>query len=83
MACPKTRKDDLKVEFDSMERWMADLPEDYDTLMIDGYTFKVASLSSLRELYRRGLAATANRSDEANRAKHLAIAEKYQALCSV
>ena len=79
----QARKDDLKVEFDSMEYWMADLPEDYDTLMIDGCTFKVVGLTSLRELYRRGLEATANQSDEVNRAKYSAIAEKYEALCSV
>ena len=79
----QTHKGDLKVEFDSMEHWMADLPEDYNTLMIDGYTFKVVSLSSLKELYRRGLEATANWSDEANRTNHFAIAEKYEALCSV
>jgi hypothetical protein len=79
----QARKDDLKVEFDSMEYWMADLPEDNDTLVIDGYTFKVLGLSNLRELYRRGLEATASQSDEANRAKHSAIAEKYETLCSV
>jgi hypothetical protein len=42
----QARRDDLKVEFDSMEYWMADLPKDYDTLMIDGYTSKVVGLSS-------------------------------------
>jgi len=77
------RKDDLKVEFDSLEYWMVDLPEDYDTLIVDGCTFKVVGLSGLRELYRRGLEATAGQSDEANRAKHSAIAEKHETLCSV
>ncbi len=77
------RKDNLKVEFDSMEYWMAGLVEDYDTLVIDGYAFKVVGLPSLRELYRRGLEATASRSCEADQTKHSAIAEKYEALCSV
>ena len=76
----QVRKDDLKVEFDSMEYWLANLPEDYDTLMIDGYTLRVVSLPSLRELYRRGLEATAGQSDEASRAKYLALAEKYESL---
>jgi len=76
----QARRDDLKVEFDSIEYWMTDLPEDYDTLMIEGYAFKVVGLFSLRELYRRGLEATASQSDEVNRAKYLAIAEKYEAL---
>lgn len=73
----------LKVEFDSMEYWMADLPEDDDALLIDGCAFQIVSLSGLKELYRRGLEATAAQSDEVNRAKHAAIAEKYEALCSM
>lgn len=77
----QARRDDLKVEFDSIEFWMADLPQDYDTLVVDGIRFTVVSLSSLRELYRRGLEATAG--DEAEAAKHRAIASKYEALCSV
>jgi len=77
----QARRDNLKVEFDSMEYWMSDLPEDYDTLMIGGCAFKVVGLSSLRELYRRGLEATAGQSDEVSRAKYLALAEKYEALC--
>ena len=79
----QTYKDTLKVEFDSMEYWMTDLPEDYDTLLIDGYAFKVVSLASLKELYRRGLEATAHQSDEHDQAKYAAIAQKYEALCSV
>jgi hypothetical protein len=79
----QVRKDDLKVEFDSMEYWMAGLPDEYDTLVVDGCTFRVVSLSSLKELYRRGLGATAGQSDEVNRAKHAAIELKYAALCAV
>jgi hypothetical protein len=79
----QVRRDDLKVEFDSVEYWMGDLPEDYDTLMIAGCTFKVVGLASLRELYRRGLVATAGQSDADNRTKHTAIAAKYELLCSV
>jgi hypothetical protein len=79
----QARKDGLKVEFDSIEHWMTDLPEDYDTLVIDGYAFKVVSVSSLKELYRRGLEAVADQSDEISRAKHAALTEKYALLCSV
>jgi hypothetical protein len=78
----QVRRDDLKVEFDSTEYWMADLPEDYDTLRIGGCKFRVVSLASLKELYRRGLQATAGQSNEANPAKHSALARKYEALCS-
>jgi len=76
----QVRKDDLKVEFDSMEYWMAGLQEDYDTLMLDGCTLKVVGLAGMKELYRRGLQATAGQSDEANRAKHSALAEKIETL---
>jgi hypothetical protein len=43
----------------------------------------VVSLASLKELYRRGLKATASQNDETNRAKHAAIAAKYAALCAI
>lgn len=76
-------KDGLKVEFDAMEHWMADVPTDCETLTIDGYAFNVVSLSSLRELYRRGLEALARQSDEVSQVKYAAIAEKYALLCSV
>jgi hypothetical protein len=78
----QVREDDLKVEFDSMEVWMAGLPDAYDTLMVDRCALQVVSLDSLRELYRRGLETTAGQPDEANRAKHSAIEKKYVALCS-
>lgn len=74
---------DLKVEFDSIERWLRDLPQAYETLIIGECTFQVVALSSLKELYRRGLAGTATQSDENNRAKYLAIAKKYELLCLV
>ncbi len=77
----QAHRDNLKVEFDSIEYWMADLPQDHGTLVVDGITFTVVSLSNLRELYRRGLEATAG--DEDNVAKHQAIATKYEALLSV
>lgn len=76
-------KDDLKVEFDSMEYWMQDLPDKFNTLVIDGHRFKVVSLSSLKELYRRGLEATISQNDEAVRAKYAAIQEKCKTLCTV
>ena len=79
----QARRDDLKVEFDSLEYWMTNLPEDYDILLIDGCVFKVVGLASLKEMYRRGLEETANQQDGVNRAKHAAIAEKYAALCSL
>jgi hypothetical protein len=76
----QARRDDLKVEFDSSEYWMAGLPETYHTLVVGGCAFQVVTLSSLTELYRRGYEATADLSDEANRAKHAAIGSKYAAL---
>jgi len=79
----QARKHNLKVEFASMEHWMVDLPEGCDTVMIGGCVFKMVSLPGLRELYRRGLEATACQDDEGNRAKHVAIAKKYTALCSL
>src|SRR5262245_20365521 len=79
----QVRKADLKVEFDSLEYWFVGVPTDYETLIIDGCVFNVVSLSSLKDLYRRGLEETAQQRDEGDRAKHAAIAEKYALLCAV
>lgn len=77
----QARQGDLKVEFDSMEHWMANLPEEYDVLTVDECVFKVVSLAGLKELYRRGIEATAGQAEQA--AKHSAIARKYDMLCSL
>jgi hypothetical protein len=77
----QARRDDLKVEFDSMEHWMAGLPQGYDTLVIGGLSFNVVGLASLQELYRRGLEATAG--NEGEQAKHQTLKIKYEALCTV
>lgn len=74
----------LKVEFDAWEYWMADLPTtEADTLVIDGLTCRMVCLSNLKELYRRGLVATAGQEDAINQAKYAAIREKYTALCAI
>ena len=70
----------LKLEFDSLEHWMHGLPKDFDTLNIEGTLFRVYSLASLTELYRRGLEATADGGQAASPIKHAAILEKYRTL---
>lgn len=59
---------------------MRDLPGDYETLVIGGHSFKVVDVSSLKELYKRGLEATSGQNDEVNRWKHAAMKEKYEAI---
>ena len=70
-------KDDLKVDFDSLEFWMADMPEDYEVLVTDFFKVKVATLDYLRILYKRGLDETGKYSDEVNRGKYKALNHKY------
>jgi hypothetical protein len=79
----QARRDDLKVEFDSTEHWLADAPTASEALIIDGYVLDIVGLSSLRELYRRGLEAVARQPNEVDRGKVAAIAEKYALLCSM
>lgn len=79
----QVRQDSLKAEFDALEYWYAGVSTDHDTLTIGGCAFNIVGLSSLRELYRRGLEAGAQQSDAASRAKYAAIAEKYAFLCAV
>lgn len=63
---------------------MTDLPTtEANTLVIDGLMVSMVSLSTLQELYRRGLVATAEQEDAINRAKHAAIREKYKVLCAL
>jgi hypothetical protein len=79
----QVHKADLKVELDSLEYWFAGVPTDFETLVIDECVFNVVRLSSLKELYRRGLEETAQQRDAVDRAKHVAIAEKYALLCAL
>lgn len=76
----QARRDELKIEFDSLEYWLKGLPPEYETLVVDGHIFTVVSFSSLKELYRRGVEATA---DQGDGAKYAAIMRKYEALCSI
>ena len=79
----QVRRDGLKVEFDALEHWFAGVPTGTDTLIIGQCAFNLINLSSLRELYRRGLAAVARQGDAASRAKHANIAAKYALLRGV
>lgn len=72
-------KDDLKIDFDSMEFWLKDLPQDYILLQIDDLKLPMVSLPSLKELYRRGLEDTAH-DDQINRKKRSAIKNKLELL---
>ena len=84
----QARRSSLKVEFDSTEHWVANLPdglEPQETLLIGGCEFQMVGRANLIELYRRGLvamASTAATHDAADQAKYAAILEKYRALCA-
>jgi hypothetical protein len=79
----QVRRDGLKVEFDSIEYWFAGVSIDHDTLIIDECVFNIIGLSSLRALYRRGLAEVARQDDAAGRTKYASIAEKYALLSAL
>lgn len=74
-------RDDLKVEFDSIEHWFKDIPLDYETLQVDDYRIKMLSLNSLKAFYRQGMADKASKMDE--RIKYEALREKYELLNSL
>ncbi|MFN8516005.1 MAG: hypothetical protein U0232_25910 [Thermomicrobiales bacterium] len=79
----QAHRDHLKIEFDSLEFWFADVPTAHDTLIIDGCPFNLLCLSSLQELYRRGLNDVAQQNDASSRAKYASIATKYALLCAI
>lgn len=72
----QARRADLKIDFDSTEYWMHDISEPYDCLKIGDSHLSMVSLEDLQELYRRGLAGTAGKSDANNRTKHEAFKAK-------
>lgn len=71
---------DLKVEFDAIEDWMRDIPEHYELAKIGDIQFWMVGVDGLRELYRRGLADTADKVDDNRQIKHQAIEEKLRSL---
>lgn len=79
----QVRRGDLKVEFDSREFWMRDLPGDHETLSIGSLTVRMVGPRSLTELYRRGLEGTARETDEQSVVKHHGIRQKYDALVAL
>lgn len=76
----QARRDDLKVEFDSREYWMTDVPEDYEIARVGGFELKIVSRRVLVELYRRGLEATADSGEAANPQKQRSIRDKLTRL---
>jgi hypothetical protein len=76
----QARRNDLKVEFDSQEYWMQDLPEDHVIAEVAGVTLKVVGRAALVELYRRGLNATAGSTEAAELEKQLSIRDKLTRL---
>jgi len=76
-------RNNVKVEFDSLEYWMKDMPNEFETLRIGDYELKMVSLDFLKLLYQRGLDNTANQNDEVNKGKHAKLQEKLKLLNSL
>lgn len=79
----QARRDTLKVEFGAAEHWMRDIPERYETVKIGGIQFQAVAVDGLRELYRRGLADTAGKTDDSNQIKYQAYSEKLRLLDAI
>jgi len=62
---------------------MQGIAQDHQAVNIDGIQLVMVSIDSLRELYQRGLADTAETSDAADPAKHQAQKEKLHLLNSI
>ena len=73
-------KDDLKIELDSIEYWYKDLSIVGEILQIDNHKVNMLGLHHLKEFYRRGMNATADRREENERKKYEALKGKYEAL---
>jgi hypothetical protein len=73
-------KDDLKVELDAIEYWYKGLSMVGKTLQIGEYKIEMLNLNSLKELYRRGMRDTVDKTEENERRKYEALRAKLEAL---
>jgi len=73
-------RDDLKVEFDSVEYWYKDLPVECEILLVDNYKVNMLGLNSLMQFYRRGMQDRAEKTDVNEKIKHDALRLKFEAL---
>lgn len=71
---------DLKVEFDSTEHWMRNIPARHETVRTGNLQFQMISIEGLRELYSRGLVDTEGKVDVNNQRKHQSITERLRSL---
>jgi hypothetical protein len=76
----QAHRDGIKVDFGATEYWNQDLPEGIGRVRFGDVTFCTVSLDALRELYRRGLADTADKPDPASVAKQSSYTEKLHLL---
>ena len=80
----QVKRGDLKVELDSVEYWLKDIPLDCETLQIDEYKIQILSLSSLTKFYAQGMEDRLKKSaDPKERLKYEALKAKYELLTSL
>ena len=46
-------KENLKIEFDSIDFWQKDLPQNFQELILDGRHVKILSLNTLKNIYKK------------------------------
>jgi pyruvate-formate lyase-activating enzyme len=73
-------RDDLKVEFDSVEYWYKDLPVECEILLVDNYKVNMLGLNSLIEFYRKGMNDRVGKTDENEKTKYEALKLKFEML---
>ncbi len=76
----QARRGDLKVEFDSLEYWMNDIPDEYEVLDTGVFQLKMVCLDYLKLLYQRGVGDTAQKESAIDQKKHDAILRKWEIL---
>lgn len=65
-------KDELKIEFDSINFWQKDLPQDFQEIDFYGKTLKILSLDTLKNIYKKA--------SEESQDKPLGNKKKFEAL---
>ena len=73
-------KDDLKIELGSLEYWLKVLPDDLETLELDGYNVIMLTKERLKDFYKAAMETRLKGTDPNDKIKYERLKVKYDAL---
>lgn len=76
-------KEDLKIELGSAERYLKDMPNDYEDMEIAGYKIKMLSLKTLTTFYKQSMDERAKSDLESDKVKYERLKSRYELLLAI